>query len=352
MNDRRQFLKSAIGGAMLLGSKSKSGVAEFVRFVRLGDHQDRFTRHIDPAMSRVVVARDPTLHAASGELNEQRIVEVLGRAIASYTGLEKPVEAWRRLLPQGGPDKVIGLKINGCGGKGIATHGVLVLAVVEGLRQAGVRPGNIVVWDRASEDVEACGLTINTDPAHVRCVGSDLFGYEDQPVADEPITYGAAANARLSKILTRQCDMVIGLPILADHSTAGVSFAMNNMSGVVQHPEELDAAGCNPGLADLNLVPAIRRKVCFTIGDAITSLYDGGAASNPEHLWRSNTLIIAEDRVAADFTAWQMMERKRAQAGLPTLEAERRAPLYIATAADSAHNLGFNTSAHIDLIEI
>jgi uncharacterized protein (DUF362 family) len=352
MNDRRQFLKSAIGGAILLGSQSKSGVAEFARFVRPGDHQDRFTRHIDPTMSRVVVARDPALHSVSGELNEKRIFKLLDRAIAAYTEREKPVEAWRRILPQGGSNSVIGLKINGGGGMGIATHGALVLAVVERLRQAGVRPGNIVVWDRASEDVEACGLTINTDRTHVRCIGSDLSGYEDQPVAEEPITYGAAANARLSKILTRQCDMVIGLPILTDHSTAGVSFAMKNMSGVVQHPEELDAAGCNPGLADLNLVPAIRRKVCFTIGDAIAPYHGSGSPLNSADLWRSDALIIAEDRVAADFTAWQMIERKRAQAGLPTLAAERRAPLYIATAADSAHNLGFNTSAQIDLVEI
>ena len=39
---------------------------------------------------------------------------------------------------------MIGLKVNGLGGKGISTHAALVFAVCERLQQAGVKPGNIV----------------------------------------------------------------------------------------------------------------------------------------------------------------------------------------------------------------
>ena len=39
--------------------------------------------------------------------------------------------------------------------------------------------------------------------------------------------------------------------------------------------------------------------------------------------------------MALDQTAWMILERKRAEAGLPTLEAAGRLPRYIATAADS-----------------
>jgi len=351
MNNRRYFLKAAFSGAVLLGWQSKSSLGASARFAGAGGHQDRSTRHIDPATSRVVVARDAGLHSASGDLNEQRVVDLLDRAMAAYTGRDKAMEAWRRLVPAAA-DRVIGLKINGSGGKGMATHAALVLAVAERLQQAGVKPGNIIVWDRDSNDVEACGLTVNADPARVRCVGTEQFGYESGPVAEEPITYGAAANARLSKILTRECDMVIGLPILKDHSEAGISFAMKNMDGAVAHPEELEAGGGNPGVADLNLVPAIRQKVCFTIGDAITSLYDGGPRFNPQHLWQSNALVVGEDRVAVDFTAWQMIDRRRVEAGLPTLKVAGRAPNYIATAADAAHGLGFNLPDRIGLVEV
>ena len=57
----------------------------------------------------------------------------------------------------------------------------------------------------------------------------------------------ARRNVKLAKILTRECDMVIGLPILKDHDLAGVTFAMKNMYGVVQRPYELACQRLQPG---------------------------------------------------------------------------------------------------------
>jgi uncharacterized protein (DUF362 family) len=331
MKSRRDFLKNAATGALLLGAQSKLGLA------------DRLNSHTESSKSKVVVARDPLLHGASAQLDEKRVLHLLDRAIASYTGYDNPVEAWKRIVPVG---KVIGLKTNGLGGRGISTHLALVLAVCERLQQAGVKPGEIIVWDRNARDLIACGLTINTDPSRVRCFGSDVSGFEDQP-----ISFGTA-KVKLSKILTRECAMVIGLPILKDHEMSGVTFAMKNMYGVVERPQDLHGGGCNPGVADLNCIPVIRQKVRFTIGDAMTSVYQGGPGFRPEHLWYPNALVVGEDRVAVDHTAWQMIERKRAEAGLPTLEAAGRPPRYIATAADSTHRLGVNDPQRIHLMEV
>ena len=133
---------------------------------------------------------------------------------------------------------------------------------------------------------------------------------------------------------------------------AGLTFAMKNMYGVVERPQELHAGGCNPAVADLNCIPAIRQKVCFTIGDALSSVYDGGPGFHPERLWYPGALIVGEDRVAIDHTAWQMIERKRAEAGMKTLEAAGRPPRYIATAADAAHQLGTDDPQRIHLMEV
>ena len=331
MKSRREFIKGAATGALLLGSQSKLGLAGML------------DQHAETGKSRVVVARDAALHGQGTQLDEKRVLALLDRAIAAYTGDDHPVEAWRRIVPQ---DKVIGLKVNGLGGRGISTHLALVLAICERLQQAGVKPGNILVWDRTARDLQACGLTINTDPSRVRCFGSDVAGYEEQPVA-----FGSA-SVKLAKILTRECDMVINLPILKDHELSGVTFSMKNMYGVIQRPFELHANGCNPGVADLNRIPVIREKVRFTIGDAVSSVYDGGPGFRPERLWYPNALIVGEDRVALDQTAWQMIERKRAEAGVSTLEAAGRPPRYIATAADATHRLGVNDPKRMHLMEI
>lgn len=331
MSSRREFLKEAATGAVLVGAQSKLGLAAIL------------DRPMEGGKPKVVVARDAALHGQDGKLDEKRVLDLLDRAIASYTGRDHPIEAWKRIAPQG---KIIGLKTNGLGGKGISTHLALVLAICERLQQAGVKPGNILVWDRNARDLEACGLTISTDPNRVRCYGSDVAGFEDKVE-----TWGSA-RVQFSKILTRECDVVLNLPILKDHEMAGVTFAMKNMYGVVKRPNDLHADGCNPGVADLNAFPVIREKIRLTIGDATSSVYDGGPGFHPERLWQPNALIVGEDRVALDQIAWGILERKRADVGMKSLDAVGRPPRYIATAADATHRLGINDPKRINLLEI
>lgn len=335
MKSRRDFLKGAATGAIVLGAESSLGL------IGSPDHEG------ESAKSKVVIARDPALHGSDGRLDEKRVGDLLDRAIASYTGRKRPVDAWKHIvLEGGGKDKVIGLKTNGLGGKGISTHAVLAFAIAERLQQAGVKPGNILIWDRNARDLQACGFTINTDPARIRCFGSDVSGFEDKVE-----TWGSS-HARFSRLLTRECAMVINLPILKDHSMSGVTFAMKNMYGVVERPQDLHAGGCNPGVADLNAFPVVRQRIKLTIGDAMTSVYEGGPGFRPEHLWQPNALIVGEDRVAIDQVAWALLEKKRAEVGLKTFEAAGRPPRYIATAADAAHALGVNDPQRINLVEI
>ncbi len=331
MKSRREFMMTAATGAVLLGTQSKLGLAGM------------FDQHAGTAKSKVVVARDAGLHGTGAQLEEKRVLALLDRAIASYTGRDNPAEAWKRVVPVG---KVIGLKVNGLGGRGISSHQTLVMAVCERLQQAGVKPGEIIVWDRNVRDLQACGLTINTDPSRIRVYGSDVAGYEDQPES------WGTAHIRLSKILTRDCAMVIRSAHSEGPRAGRCHFCHEEYVRRIDRPQSLHAGNCNPGVADLNCIPAIREKVRFTIGDAMTSVYDGGPGFRPERLWQPNALIVGEDRVAVDQIAWQMIARKRAEAGVPTLEAAGRPPHYIATAADQAHRLGTNDPARIHLMEV
>lgn len=332
MKSRREFLKDAATSAVLLSTAAAA---------------EKLAVAAPAAKSKVVIARDPSLHGAGAQPDEQKVMNLLDKAMAAYTGREKPVEAWKRVIPAKIlAGQTIGLKVNGLGGRGISTHPALTLAVAERLQEAGVKPGNILVWDRGARDLEACGMTISLDASRMRCYGNNVSGYEDQESA------WGTARIRLSKILTHECAMVINLPILKDHQMAGVTFSMKNMYGVIDKPFLLHANGCNPAVADLNCIPEIREKVSFTIGDAISSVYDGGPSFHPERLWYPNALIVGEDRVAVDYTAWGMIDKQRAQAGMPTLEAAGRKPAYIATAADAAHRLGTCDPERIRLVEV
>jgi hypothetical protein len=152
MSNRRDFLKEAATGALLLGSQSKFVLAGIL---------DKTAQHAAPSKSKVVIAKDPALHGTGTQPDEKRVIDLLDLAITSYTGHKNPVESWKHIVQKGNAQgKVIGLKTNGLGGKGISTHAVLAHAIAERLQQAGVKPGNILIWDRTARDLEACGFTI------------------------------------------------------------------------------------------------------------------------------------------------------------------------------------------------
>jgi uncharacterized protein (DUF362 family) len=295
----------------------------------------------------VVVARDPLLRGSSTTINARRLEALLDRAMQSLFNLavtrENSTAAWRRIASA---NDTVSLKVNTLGGRGISTNVDLVAAVCERLQQAGVPARNIIVWDRDTEEMERAGFRIAIGGDRVQCFGTDRVGYEDD------LSAWGSVGSRFSKILTRSSTVLINLPVLKDHDGAGVTIALKNMYGAIHNPNKYHPNGCDPYVADLNMLPEIRSRMKLTICDATTAMYEGGPGFKPEHSWKLNGLLVAQDAVALDFTGWQLIERKRAEMGLKTLEAEQRAPRYIATAADSEHSLGHCDPARIAVVEI
>lgn len=297
--------------------------------------------------SRVVVASDPALRGSGSSVDSSRIQSLLDRAMATMFDQTIPdttsLTAWRRLVR---PGHRVGLKVNTLGGRGISSNFELVAAICERLQQAGIKPADIVVWDRDSDEMERAGFKIATGGNRVQCFGTDRVGYEDDLSA-----YGSVGS-HLSKILTRSTNVLINVPVLKDHDGAGVTVALKNMFGTIHNPNKYHPNGCDPYVADLNMLPEIRSRMRLTICDATTAMYEGGPGFKPEHSWKCNSLLVSQDPVALDRTGWQIIERKRAEKGLKTLEAEQRFPRYILTAGDHEHRLGNSDPGRIETIEI
>ncbi len=293
--------------------------------------------------ARVAISHDALLRDAGGKVDSRRVVALLDHAMQSLFGADEPMRPWTMIVRQG---QMVGVKVNTLGGRGISSNVSLVEAICERLQGAGVRPQQIVIWDRDSAELERAGFRIRTGGNQVQCFGTDRAGYEDQLV-----TWGSVGS-KLSKILTQRCDVLINVPVLKDHDGAGVSIALKNMYGVIHNPNKYHPNGCDPYIADVNMLPEIRTKLRLTICDATSACFEGGPSFKPEFTWQHNTLIVAQDPVALDTVGWKMIEGKRAEKGLGTLVAEGRAPRYIATAADAAHRLGTNDPRRITLAEV
>jgi len=323
---RRDFLKTFLVGAAALGASGTLAHAE------------------EPAAkSRVVLARDGNVFGADGALDHGRTLNLLDRAMEAMYELSDPVAAWKKVIR---PGERVSLKVNVLGGKGLRSNPMLVDAICERLQGAGVRARDIIVWDRDTDELERTGFRVSDDPNKVRILGTDRFGFED-----EHSTHGSVAS-RLSKILTRECDVMINVPVLKDHEGAGVTVALKNMYGVIHNPNKMHPNNCNPYIADLNMLPEVRGKMRLTICDATTAGYEGGPGYKPQFAWKANSILVSRDPVALDYSAWQIIERKRAEKGLKSLEAEKRAPIHIVTAADAQHRLGTNDPNRINVVEV
>jgi uncharacterized protein (DUF362 family) len=329
---RRNFLKKCFTGAAILGSSGRMGL------LAAAEQQGAAL-----AKSRVVVAHDAMLRGAGTTVDSHRVLTLLDRAMQALFDRDSPLEPWKKLVR---PGELVGVKVNALGGRGLSSNLQLVEAICERLQEAGIKAGDIVVWDRDSDELERVGFRVAMGGNRVQCFGTDRVDYEQ-----ELAMYGSVGS-RLSKILTRRCDVLINVPVLKDHDGAGLTMALKNMYGVIHNPNKYHPNGCDPYIADLNMLPEIRTKMRVTICDATTACFEGGPGYKPEYSWKNNALIVSQDPVALDYTGWQIIERKRAEKGLKTLEGDKRAPHYIATAADAQHRLGTNDPRRIAVVEV
>lgn len=328
--DRRDFLKRALSGAAALGLVGAPACAAA-------------GTEASGSKARVAVARDPQLRGGGSSIAPQRMLALLDRAMQTLFDRDHPAEVWRLVVR---PGDVVGLKVNTLGGRGISTSRELVAAICERLQEAGIRPADIVVWDRDTREMERGGFHAAMGGDRVQCFGTDQVDYEDD------LAMWGSVGSRLSKILTRRTNVLISLPVLKDHDGAGVTLGLKNMYGAIHNPNKYHPDGCNPYIADVNMLPEIRKRLRLTICDGTTAMYDGGPAYKPESSWQMNGLIVSTDPVALDYTGWQIIERKRAEKKLKTLAADGREPKYIATAADREHRLGTCDPKRISAIEV
>ena len=328
---RRDFLKNCLAGGIILGTPGKAALLGAAEHTSL------------PLKSRVAIARDPMLRGAGTAVDSGRILGLLDRAMQTLFELDHPAEPWKKLVR---PGEKVGIKVNALGGRGLSSNLPLVEAICERLQEVGIRASDIVIWDRDTDEMGHVGFHVVTEGNRVQCFGTDRVGYENELAA-----YGSVGS-RLSKILTERCDALINVPVLKDHDGAGVTIALKNMYGVIHNPNKYHPNGCNPYVADLNMLPAIRTKIRLNICDATMACFEGGPGFKPQYSWKENALIVSQDPVALDHSGWRIIESKRAEMKLKTLEADSRAPRYIATAADAQHRLGTNDPQRIALVEV
>jgi uncharacterized protein (DUF362 family) len=236
----------------------------------------------------------------------------------------------------------VGLKINGLAARQAATHVELVDELSAMLAKAGVDPRRQVAFDRFKRDLSASGFSGRRDG--YRCVGNDEAGHEEE-IAQMP-----SSASRLARVLTAGVDGVINLPVLKQHMLAGMTGALKNNFGCIHNPNKMHLDKCDPYIAEVNAIPAIRGKQRLVIMDALRPVVEGGPSYQPGAGEVANLMLFATDLVAVDAVGLSILERLRRKRGLPSLAKVDLFPSHLATA--SKMGLGVADLGGIEIVRL
>jgi uncharacterized protein (DUF362 family) len=299
-------------------------------------------------------------------INASAVKRMMDRGMRELTGADAPVEAWRSFF---GPGDVVGIKVNPVGYRrrpqvaGAISSPAVLLETVAGLKSAGVKAGDIIVFERyATEFREAGYERVMRERAMdgVRWYASaleggelqvDIEGYDGRRDRDPHVVgydpdafvhMGFASpyhdpkddrrfRSHLSLIVSRMVNKFITIPVLKDHRSAGVTLALKNLShglsnnvarshlsNIVRRDGSISGPNqCNTFIPTAASQLAIRQKATLHILDGLIGVYEGGPGSWNETwaTWPQQSLFFATDPVAMDHVGWDMIDAKRAQQG-------------------------------------
>lgn len=316
-----------------------------------------------PFPGRVVEVRDPASVSENNEINCMAVHAMMARGMCQLTGADHPQEAWRRFFNS---NDVVGIKVNPVGKAsgqlvGSISSPAVLIEVVNGLKSAGVRPENIIIFERyASEFREVYGSLMTARPFDGVRWHASSTGYTDSQLAinghdtanrdplvigydpDVFVEMGFAHSAHslnddrrfrshLSAIVTRMVNKIVTIPCLKDHRSAGVTLALKNMShgmnnnvarshltgiyqmgGVSSNPNQ-----CNTFIPRAVNQQILRQKATLHIMDGLIGVYEGGPGNwnRTWSTWRRKSLFFATDPVAMDHVCWDIIDTKRAFEG-------------------------------------
>jgi uncharacterized protein (DUF362 family) len=296
-----------------------------------------------PYPGRVIEVHNPLL-VRDGQRNRAAVRATLNRGLVALTGADDPAEAWRIFVQ---PGEAVGIKVVPNGHPGAPTSPELILEVIDGLRAAGIKLKDMVVFDRYGlefraagyhnilpDEVARGGLTpVAWDPGQLAITfeGHDpIAGYDpDEFVQLTLVGRGQdpkddrCYRSHLGRIVTKRLDKIIGLPCIKDHHAAGATGALKNMShGLVNNvfrshssPQSIAMVAFIPAVVSH---PIIRKKCVLHIMDGTRGVWEGGPyGRNPEWLWDHNALLLATDPVAMDHIEWDILDAKRKQMKVP-----------------------------------
>jgi hypothetical protein len=238
--------------------------------------------------------------------------------------------AWRSLVTT---NDIVGIKVFAAPGPVCGTRPAVAAAIVRGLFAAGLRPDQVIIWDRHLDALRTAGFCDLGRRLGVRVAGAAESGYDtnsfylpDSPVVGELVwgdvefgqtnkDFSLGKKSFISKLVSQQMTKIISVVPLMNENSAGVCGhffnlglgSVDNTRRFEDNPERLAVA-----LPELDALPLIGDRVVLDVTDALILQYEGGPQGYLQFSTVRNELWFGTDPVALDTMALKelMLQRR------------------------------------------
>jgi hypothetical protein len=341
---RRSFVGSAATATAAAGT---IGLPSWLSSAVAADPADASLAMPGPYPGRVIEVAYPG-SVARRQFKRESVDAMLARGLTELTGADDAVSAWKSMFS---PGDVVGVKVNPVGRPLAISNYVTVHAIVAGLRSAGVRARDIIVFERYQDEWEEAGYPKNL-PDGVRgdtvcpeydSQQLDIKGYDPDVYCTMDFVHARTRDPKddrtrrshLCEIVSKQVNKMVMIPVLKDHFAAGITGALKNMShgmvnNVVRSHGTSDTNATNVFVPTVCSMKPIREKATLHIMDGLVGAFEDGPygkAENYKFTWPYGGLLFGTDPVAMDRIAWQIIDAKRAKENLPPVASSGRTAL-------------------------
>jgi Domain of unknown function (DUF362) len=282
--------------------------------------------------ARVVIVTGTNI-VSNFQPDANRVQAMVNCGITQFTGQPTVAAAWRSVVST---QDVVGIKVFSAAGPLSGTRPAVVAAVIRGLRDAGLPPQHIIIWDRREDDLRAAGFFKLAAQLGVRAAASVATGFDpktfylpDSPVIGNlvwgDLQFGekgpdVGKKSFVTKLVTREITKIISIAPLLNENDVGVcghlySLAMGSVDNTLRfegHPGRLAVA-----VPEIYALPSLGDRVALNITDALIGQYEGGDKGLLQYSKVLNQLWFSRDPVALDTLAIRKLDQCRRAAHAP-----------------------------------
>ena len=168
-----------------------------------------------PYPGRVVTVHSPKcIDVATERADAATVKTMMTRGMTTLTGDNDVRDSWARFF---NAQDFVGIKVNMVGGPAVVSAPEIVGEIATQLVAVGVKPANIVVYDRGSARIREAGYE-QVIPAGARVeTGSTWLGFDPDVYVETMFWEEEDTRSFLLRMVTEQFTKIVNVPNMKDH---------------------------------------------------------------------------------------------------------------------------------------